>query len=50
MSALIETKAVVLFQGDSITDTGRNRENDDLGQGYAMCSSWSKTDRKRVFR
>ena len=36
---------IVLFQGDSITDTGRNREKgDDLGQGYAyqiaaQCSS-----------
>ncbi|MFW6256777.1 MAG: SGNH/GDSL hydrolase family protein [Bacillota bacterium] len=24
----------VLFQGDSITDCGRNREDDDLGSGY----------------
>ncbi|MCD8165677.1 MAG: twin-arginine translocation signal domain-containing protein [Bacteroides sp.] len=35
--------AVILFQGDSITDNGRNRENEDkvndrsmLGNGYAM--------------
>lgn len=33
---LIENNAVVLFQGDSITDAGRNRENgEDLGSGYA---------------
>jgi lysophospholipase L1-like esterase len=25
----------ILFQGDSITDCGRNRENDGLGLGYA---------------
>jgi acyl-CoA thioesterase I len=32
---IIEDKAVVLFQGDSITDAGRNREdNFRLGQGY----------------
>lgn len=28
--------AKILFQGDSITDCGRSRENDcDLGRGYA---------------
>ncbi|BBH24214.1 lipase [Paenibacillus baekrokdamisoli] len=32
---LIDNKAVVLFQGDSITDAGRNRDNGaDLGPGY----------------
>ncbi|MDF2838102.1 MAG: lipolytic protein family [Paenibacillus sp.] len=33
---LIEENAVVVFQGDSITDAGRNRETGaDLGWGYA---------------
>ncbi len=38
----IENSAVVLFQGDSITDAGRSRENDvDLGRGYpAMVAAW----------
>ncbi|MFU8779700.1 MAG: SGNH/GDSL hydrolase family protein [Kiritimatiellia bacterium] len=38
----IEDGAIVLFQGDSITDAGRSRENlDDLGKGYAMMTaSW----------
>lgn len=27
-------KKVIVFQGDSITDCGRNRENDGLGLGY----------------
>ena len=38
----IEEDAVVLFQGDSITDCGRSRNNpDDLGSGYAMmAASW----------
>jgi lysophospholipase L1-like esterase len=42
MGSLIEKEAVVLFQGDSITDAGRNRENGfDLGFGYAaMAASW----------
>jgi acyl-CoA thioesterase-1 len=36
----IEDHAVVLFQGDSITDCGRNREADqDLGNGYALMAS-----------
>jgi acyl-CoA thioesterase I len=35
----IEDQAVVLFQGDSITDCGRNREADDLGKGYALMAS-----------
>ncbi|WP_168122616.1 SGNH/GDSL hydrolase family protein [Paenibacillus sp. HB172176] len=34
--SIIEENAVVLFQGDSITDTGRNREvSGSLGTGYA---------------
>lgn len=33
---LIEQNAVVLFQGDSITDAGRNRnDGENLGSGYA---------------
>ena len=33
---LIKNNSLVLFQGDSITDTGRNRDgSDDLGVGYA---------------
>lgn len=38
----IEDNAVVLFQGDSITDYGRSRENlKDMGVGYAMMvSAW----------
>lgn len=39
---LIEDNAVVLFQGDSVTDVGRNRDNEaDLGGGYPMMvASW----------
>jgi len=42
MSLLIEENAVVLFQGDSITDAGRNREVEgSLGGGYAnMAGAW----------
>lgn len=37
MATLIEEQAVVIFQGDSITDAGRIRQDDqDLGCGYAM--------------
>lgn len=38
----IEDDAVVLFQGDSITDCGRSRTDDkNLGSGYAMMvSAW----------
>lgn len=40
MSLLIEDQAVVLFQGDSITDCGRDRGNGaNLGQGYAMMAA-----------
>jgi acyl-CoA thioesterase I len=39
---LIDDNAVVLFQGDSITDAGRGREDDgNLGQGYVnMIAAW----------
>jgi len=39
---LIETGALVLFQGDSITDAGRNRDDPaDLGWGYAaLTAAW----------
>jgi acyl-CoA thioesterase-1 len=42
MQPLIEDNAVVLFQGDSITDAGRGRLNDtDWGHGYAaMAAAW----------
>lgn len=42
MTPLIEPQATVLFQGDSITDAGRSREDDgDLGRGYAaMVAAW----------
>lgn len=37
MTTLIEDNALVLFQGDSITDAGRNYADPaDLGTGYAM--------------
>jgi len=35
MKSIIKPNSVVLFQGDSITDCGRNKETGaDLGQGY----------------
>lgn len=39
---LIEDNAIVLFQGDSVTDVGRNRDDEaDLGMGYPMmAASW----------
>jgi acyl-CoA thioesterase I len=42
MQTLIEDNAVVLFQGDSITDAERVRKNDAaLGSGYAlMAAAW----------
>jgi lysophospholipase L1-like esterase len=42
MTSYIENHATVLFQGDSITDAGRSREDDaDLGQGYpALIAAW----------
>ncbi len=38
----IQDNSIVLFQGDSVTDCGRSRENDDdLGRGYAnMIAAW----------
>jgi acyl-CoA thioesterase-1 len=52
MAALIEDYARVLFQGDSVTDCGRIREEpQDLGKGYAMfVASWfsAKHPEKRV--
>ena len=37
MTPLIEDNALVLLQGDSITDGGRNyADGNDLGTGYAM--------------
>ncbi len=42
MTLLIENNAIVLFQGDSITDAGRTREDgSNLGQGYpALIAAW----------
>lgn len=42
MNCRIQPHATVLFQGDSITDAGCSRENDeDLGRGYAaMVAAW----------
>lgn len=38
---MIEANDLVLFQGDSITDTGRDRDKDSLGTGYAyIAASW----------
>lgn len=40
MPLQIEEGALVLFQGDSITDAGRDRQNEgSLGQGYAMMAA-----------
>ena len=40
MEPLIENNAIVLFQGDSITDAGRARFGGaDMGQGYAMMAA-----------
>ena len=40
MATLIEDGALVLFQGDSITDAGRSWQDDsNLGQGYAMMAA-----------
>jgi acyl-CoA thioesterase-1 len=40
MASLIEDGALVLFQGDSITDAGRDRyDSNHLGYGYAMMAS-----------
>lgn len=38
--SILNNQTVILFQGDSITDCGRNRENpESLGNGYAMMAS-----------
>ncbi|HEX2911594.1 MAG TPA: SGNH/GDSL hydrolase family protein [Chloroflexia bacterium] len=40
MSALIQANSTVLFQGDSITDAGRDRDDyGSLGSGYAMIAA-----------
>ena len=40
MEEIIGKGSVVLFQGDSITDAGRNRDNGaDLGRGYALMTA-----------
>ncbi|WP_127585677.1 SGNH/GDSL hydrolase family protein [Paenibacillus koleovorans] len=40
MGTLLQTNDVVLFQGDSITDCGRDRENaGNLGRGYALMTA-----------
>ncbi|OPH49287.1 GDSL family lipase [Paenibacillus ferrarius] len=40
MSSWIQQNDVVLFQGDSITDAGRIRDNgQDLGRGYALMAA-----------
>lgn len=40
MAAWLEQGDIVLFQGDSITDAGRVRENgNDLGKGYALMTA-----------
>lgn len=36
---VIEKGAKVIFQGDSITDCGRDRQNDTLGNGYAYMAA-----------
>jgi lysophospholipase L1-like esterase len=42
VTPLIEDNAVVLFQGDSITDAGRSRSDEaDMGVGYAaLAAAW----------
>jgi len=42
MDIIFKSSSLILFQGDSITDCGRNRVNgDDLGDGYTMLiSAW----------
>ncbi|MCG3197694.1 MAG: SGNH/GDSL hydrolase family protein [Candidatus Omnitrophica bacterium] len=54
MTLNIQDGETVLFQGDSITDAGRDRENgDSLGGGYAMMiASWlsaAHPERKTTF-
>ncbi len=46
MDNLFEGNSVILFQGDSITDCGRNRENqDNLGDGYVKLITEMLSDR-----
>jgi lysophospholipase L1-like esterase len=46
MVNLFEENAVILFQGDSITDCGRNREDpDSLGDGYVNLITETLSDR-----
>ncbi len=46
MDNLFEENSVILFQGDSITDCGRNREDpDNLGDGYVNLISGILADR-----
>jgi acyl-CoA thioesterase I len=46
MVNLFEENSVILFQGDSITDCGRNRENpDNLGDGYVKLITGMLSDR-----
>ena len=46
MANLFEENSVILFQGDSITDCGRNRENpDNLGDGYVKLITGMLSDR-----
>lgn len=40
MGMLLQENDIVLFQGDSITDAGRNREDgNDLGRGYPLLTA-----------
>lgn len=32
--SLVKKDSIILFQGDSVTDAGRSREEEDLGAGY----------------
>ena len=36
---MLRDDSLVLFQGDSITDAGRNRDDNCLGHGYAMMAA-----------
>jgi hypothetical protein len=41
MMTYIAEGCTILFQGDSVTDAGRSRENDvELGCGYSMSGCW----------
>lgn len=42
---MLKKNSLILFQGDSITEWGRNyADSNDLGTGYAMmCSAWIKS-------